>query len=185
MEVTEAIAARRSVRQYTDQPVARETIEQLLAAAVQAPSARNSQAWAFGVIEGREQVAAMGERARQALLAELDRQGVTGDFRNRVATGGPLFYGAPTLVVIYATVADEFAAINCSLAAQNLMLMATQLDLGTCWIGLAAPLLSDASAKAELGVPAEYQAVAAIIVGHPAGEAPAPEKNPPAVLYWR
>ena len=59
MNVTEAISGRRSVREYADTSVARETVEQLLAAAVQAPSAMNTQSWAFGVVQGREQVAAM------------------------------------------------------------------------------------------------------------------------------
>ena len=185
MNVTEAISARRSVREYADTPVARETVEQLLAAAAQAPSAMNTQSWAFGVVQGREQVAAMGERARLALLAEFDRKGVTGDFRDRLADPGfAPFYGAPTLVVIYATAANPFAAINCSLAAQNLMLMATELGLGTCWIGIAAALLNDPETKAELGVPADHEAVAPLIVGYPAGDAPAKEKNPPTVLYW-
>jgi nitroreductase len=146
----------------------------------------NTQNWAFGVLEGRERLAEMGERARIALLQELDRQGVTGGFRDRLASPDfPPLYGAPALVVIYATGQDQFGAINCSLAAQNLMLMATELGLGTCWIGIASPLLNSPEAKQEFGVPDDYSAVAPIIVGYPAGETSAKAKNPPQVLYWQ
>jgi nitroreductase len=186
MNVLEAIAARRSVRAYADKPVARETVEQLLAAAVQAPTAMNSQHFAFGVIRGRERLAEIGERARLALLAEFDRRGVTGGFRDRVADPSTsIFYGAGTLIVIYGPAGDDFAAINCSLAAENLMLAATEMGLGTCWIGMAMPLFNDPAFKAEIGVPEELTVVAPIIVGYPEGEMPAgPKKNPPKVLFW-
>lgn len=186
MDVREAIAGRRSVRQYTPEPVSREDIEQLLAAAAKAPSAMNTQSWAFGVIQGRARLAEIGDKARLALLADFDRRGVTGGFRDRLADPAfSPFYGADSLIVIYATTRDKFSAINCCLAAENLLLMVTELGLGACWIGIGSELLDTAESKAELGVPESYQAVAAIIVGHPAGDTPAKEKNPPVVLYWQ
>jgi nitroreductase len=185
MELQEALAARRSVREYADTPVAREVVEQLLAAAVLAPSAMNTQNWAFGVVQGAEKVQALGERARVALLAAMDHQGVTGGFRDWIASPDcALFYGAPTLVVIYATTQDPSGVVNCSLAAGNLMLAATDLGLGTCWIGLADELLNSADTKREFGVPEEYRSVAPVIVGYPACETPAKERSAPVVLYW-
>jgi nitroreductase len=186
MNVLEALAARRSVRDYADTPVARETVEQLLAAAVQAPSAMNAQNWAFGVIQGRDRLRELGERARVACIAELDRQGITGPLRDHLAsTDFTSFYNAGTLVVIYATTQDPFAQINCSLAAENLMLAATELGLGTCWIGIAGPLLNEPEVKRELGVPEDYAAIAPLIVGYPTADSPGTPKNPPKVLYWQ
>lgn len=186
MTLSEAIASRRSVREYADREVERADIERLLAAAVLAPSAMNSQAWAFGVIQGKERVQQMGERTAAALLRDLDSRGVNGPFRDRVAQPGySPFYGAPALIVIYATQDDVFGPINCSLAAENLMLTATDLGLGTCWIGMGTALFNSPEAKAELGVPQEYKAIAVIIVGHPAGQPQAKEKNPPKVLFWQ
>jgi nitroreductase len=145
----------------------------------------DSQSWAFGVIQGRERLQELGKRAQVALLAEFDRQGVTGDFRDRVSGEDfAPFYGAPALVVIYATGGDQFGNVNCTLAAQNLMLAAPALGLGTCWIGLAGPLFSDPDFRRELGVPEDCEAIAPIIVGYPAEETPAKEKNPPKVLFW-
>jgi nitroreductase len=186
MNVQEAIAARRSVRQYADKLVTREVIDQLLNAAVHAPSAMDSQTWAFGVILGFEQVHEIGERARVALLKECDRQGMTGGFRDRIANPSfNPFYGAPAVVVIYATMHDQFAAINCTLAAENLMLVATELGLGTCWIGSAMTFFNNTEVKREFGVPEGDEAIAVVIVGYPAGETPEKPKNPPNVLYWK
>ena len=53
MDVLEAIHTRRSIRTYLDQPVPEELIQKLLAAAMQAPSARNQQPWQFVVIDDR------------------------------------------------------------------------------------------------------------------------------------
>jgi nitroreductase len=190
MNVMEAIAARRSVRAYADKAVSRETLEQLLAAAVQAPSAMNAQTWAFGVVQGRDKLRDLGQRARVACLAELDARGVTGGFRDHLADESyDPFYGADALLVIYATTTDQFGAINCSLAAANVMLAAAELGLGTCWIGIATPLLSEAEVKKEMGVPEDHVVVAPIIIGYPdpktAEATGAREKNPPKVLYWR
>jgi nitroreductase len=185
MNVLEALAARRSVRDFAATPVARETVEQLLAVAVQAPSAMNAQNWAFGVVQGTDRLAELGARARVVFAAMLDAQGVTGPFRDAVASPDfAPFYNAGTLVVIYAIPGPPLGSINCALAAENLMLAAVELGLGTCWIGIAGPFLEDADVKRELGVPADYEAVAALIVGYPAGDNPAPSKNEPQVLYW-
>lgn len=190
MNVMEALAARRSVRAYADKPVPREVLEQLLGAAVQAPSAMNAQTWAFGVLQGKDKLRDLGERARVTFLAELDRLGVTGDFRDRLADERfQPFYGADALLVIYSTTSDQFGAINCSLAAENVMLAAAELGLGTCWIGIAMTLLNEAEVKKEMGVPEDNAVVAPIIVGYPdpktAEATPAKEKNPPKVLYWQ
>ena len=53
MDTLDAIHTRRSIRTYLDRPVPEELIEKLLAAAMQAPSARNQQPWQFIVIDDR------------------------------------------------------------------------------------------------------------------------------------
>ena len=74
---------------------------------------------------------------------------------------------------------------RCWLAAQNLMLAAYALGLGTCPIGLAVPALNDSAIKKELNIPSEVTAVAPIIVGVPRGAiSPVPRKGP-EILSWR
>lgn len=59
MEVMDAIYGRRSVRAYTDKPLDRTLIEELLRAAVQAPSAHNTQPWSFVLIQDRNRLASL------------------------------------------------------------------------------------------------------------------------------
>ncbi|MCE5219007.1 nitroreductase family protein [bacterium] len=185
MDLFEAIAERRSVRKFADKPVPREVIEQLLSAAVQAPSAMNKQTWAFGVVQGGDKVKELGERARLALLKELEQKGGPADFRARLENPElAVLHGAQALIVVYATSEDRFATINCCLAAENLMLAATGMGLGTCWIGMAEALLRSPEVKAEMGVPQEAQPIATLILGYPDDDSPRKAKNPPTVLYW-
>lgn len=184
MDVLEAIATRHSVRNYTNEPVDRAVLEQLLQAAVEAPSAMNTQTWAFGIIQGSDQVRNFAERGRLTILRQLEERGETGDFHDRIADPTfNIFYNAPALVVIYSTDGGMNAEYNCCLAAENFMLAARSMELGTCWIGMAAPLFNDPAVKEELGVPAQYREVSTIIVGHPAEEIPAKPKNPPTILF--
>jgi nitroreductase len=70
------------------------------------------------------------------------------------------------------------------LAVENLMLAAFAMGLGTCCIGLALPMLNEPDIQADLEMPADVTAEAAIVVGVPRGEAqPVPRKEP-EVLAW-
>lgn len=80
-----------------------------------------------------------------------------------------VFYDAGTLIVICAKPMGPFAVADCWLAAENLMLAACAMGLGTCCIGSAVPALNTVDAKAELGIPLDVTAVAPIIVGVPSG----------------
>ena len=53
MDVFEAIHTRRSIRKYTDEPVSDEDLQRILAAAMDAPTARNTQCWRFVAINDR------------------------------------------------------------------------------------------------------------------------------------
>jgi nitroreductase len=76
MDVMEAIYSRRSVRAYTDQPVDKTTVEDLIKAATHAPSSMNEQPWAFAVIQNPTQLAARSlVRPYQSLRAEASQDG--------------------------------------------------------------------------------------------------------------
>ena len=72
MELMEAISHRRSVRKYLATPVEAAVITSVIAAATEAPSAMNSQPWAFGVITGVDRLREYSARAKAYLLARLD-----------------------------------------------------------------------------------------------------------------
>lgn len=75
-----------------------------------------------------------------------------------------VFYDASTLIVICAKAMGPFVVADCGLAAGA-------LGLGTCCIGSAIPVLNSPEAKSELGISADVEAVAPIIVGVPSGSA--------------
>ena len=186
MDVLEAIAARRSVRSYLPTPVPREVVEQLLDAAVRAPSGMNNQSWAFGVVEGVEAVRKLGERAKHHLLAHIDDNSPLVRYRERLEQPTTrLLYEAPLLIVIYKKPTGITREIDYCLAAQNLMLAACGLGLGTCWIGLAHAFLDLPPVKVELGVPDGYGVGAPLVVAYAEEGAPPVDRAAPHVLFWK
>ena len=92
-----------------------------------------------------------------------------------------ILHGAPALVVICATSAEQQAAEDCALAAQNFMLAAHGRGLGTCCIGLARPWLNQPDGKRLLGIPTDCVPVIPIIVGEPTAVPPAPGRHAPHI----
>ena len=180
---------RRSVRSYTPQPVDRATLESLLDAAVQAPTALHAEPWGFAVVQDRALMQRYSERAKSLFLAEPAPPGMSPEAKKamREMMTDPafnIFYDAGTLVVICRRSGGPLGEGDCWLAAENFMLAAFAEGLGTCCIGLAQAVLNTAEAKRELGIPDEGAAVVAIIVGVP-GETPASSpRKPPQILSW-
>jgi len=184
--VADAIYGRRSVRAYAPEAVDRAEVRALLDAAVQAPTAVHEEPWAFAVVQDRDVLRRLSDKAKTLL-----REG--GDPRHLPASRGArefllpenVFYDAGTLIVIYGKPLGPFVVADCWLAAENLMLAARGRGLGTCVIGLSVAALNTPEWKAELKVPAELIAYAPIIVGHPAGETPPTGRREPEVLAWK
>lgn len=181
-----AIYQRRSVRSYTEEPVTETVVFKLLHAAVQAPSGLNKQPWGFGVFHGRNRLWEYSDRAKRHLVATYP---VTFEPHSRAdlyaAPGYDLFHGAGTLIVIYATQGKMHSAEDCCLAAQNLMLAAHALGLGTCAVGFAREWFDLPSTKRDLEVPEHYSAVMPITVGYPATVSLPPGREEPNVLSWK
>jgi nitroreductase len=182
MDAVDAIYGRRAIREFKDAPIAREEINGLIEAAIQAPSGVNRQPWSFVVVEGRPTLARWSKLAKTHLLQSgaLAEPGLR---EHLTSQDFNMFYNAPVLVVICATDADQMSMKDCCLAAQNLMLAAHDRGMGSCWIGFSEAWLGSAEGKAELGVPSNYVPVAPIILGRPAFSPPRPHRNP-AVVHW-
>jgi len=186
MHTIEAIFTRRSVRKYSDRQVDKETVETLLLAATKAPSAMNSQPLSFAIIQDATRLHKLSDQAKSFLLSIIDQYPPLAKYRTVLAKPDyNIFYNAPTLIIVYAKPGSPHPLEDCSLAAQNLMLSAHALGLGTCWIGFATALLNQTAMKTELGVPDTYSAVAPIIVGYPADNLPPTEKKTPEIVYWK
>ncbi|HTN43623.1 MAG TPA: nitroreductase family protein [Nitrospiria bacterium] len=188
MSVMEVIRHRRSVRDYSPRNLDRATVRTLLAAAVCAPTAVHEEPWAFVIVQDTNALKRISDRAKPLFAEEvhrahLDRGGHALEIFRRPDFN--IFYNASTLIVIGATTTGPFIAADCWLAAENLMLAAAAIKLGSCVIGSALPALNDGGVKKEIGIPADFTAVAPVIVGHPTGETPPTSRKEPEILVWK
>jgi nitroreductase len=180
MDVNQAISDRRSTRDYTAQAVDEETIRRLIDAAVHAPNASNGQPWTFTVVRDQGLLDRISQSAKSHMLATLPAGPQSDRYRTMLSDANfQIFYHAPALILISGTAQGPWVVEDCALAAENMMLAAFGVGLGTCWIGFAQGFLNTSEGKDALGIPATWVPVAPIIVGHPKTDpAPVPRKEP-------
>jgi nitroreductase len=192
--ILDAIYQRRAVRSYQPEKVDELAIRELLDAAVQAPTAIHQEPWRFVIIQDsvilhrlsdRAKALALEEAAKHHELLKAPGAAPSGDMLSLLTHPGfNIFYNASTLIVICGKPLSQYVTADCWLAAENLMLAACALGLGTCCIGFSIPVLNTPVVKQELGIPLDVTAVAPIIVGYPQGPtAPVPRKAPD-ILRW-
>lgn len=191
------MSERRSVRYYRSEPVPLDQLNMLIQAGILAPSGTNSQAWSFTVIPKREDVLALGaamgdwfrqlnRRSESRLWRAASRLFVPGDPLGRYyrehhdAVEGALrqfeesgrdrlFHGAPSLIIVGARPGGSTPAEDALLAAQNILLAASAMGLGTCLIGFAVEAFQRApTLKALAGIPKDEQVYAVVALGFPA-----------------
>ena len=158
MDAIEAILTRRSIRQFTAQPVTDEAVRELLRAAMYAPSARNSRSWHFVVIADRQLLDAVpnfhpySSMIRQAPLAIL----VCGDDKIEPRSA--------------------YWVENCSAATQNILLAAHAMGLGSVWLGIYPNDDRVEGMRRLTHVPEHVIPMALIVVGYPAERLTTPER---------
>lgn len=152
----DAIFNRTSVRKYTDEKVTPEQIEMLMKAAMAAPSACNAQPWEFVVVQDREMLNKITQvHPYSFMLKEAPLAIVVCADKNK----------KPSLVPDF----DLFPQ-DCSAATENIMLQATDMGLGTVWMGVY-PMESMIEALSGLfELPENIVPFSMIAVGHPRGE---------------
>ena len=198
---------RRSVRQYTDEALSRETLESLIAAAIQAPSASNRQPWRFLVVcdaKVRGELADLVEAAAARVgehvskpfsAAYEDYRKYFVHFREAPAVIVPLYRDAEILGRMVGPTVDprdrasielmesRTGIVSTALAVENLLLKATELGLGTSM--MTGPLVAEAALRERLDVKASWHILAFVAVGVPA-ETPNPtvRKEVAQVIRW-
>jgi nitroreductase len=187
-DVLKNIYSRRSVRDYLPDDVPDEVIRELIRAGTYAPSAANKQPWRFVVIKDRELMNKLSDKAKE-LWMELDAKASKPELialANMVSRPGfNIFFNAPLLIMIFSD-PDAFSPqIDCALAAENMMLAARSLEIGSCWIGLGAPLGQVQAIMDDLGVPSVCKLVGCLIFGYPVKlDQKAPKRDENVVLKW-
>lgn len=184
IDLNEAIAGRRAVREYTSQAVDELIISSLIHAAVHAPSAVNQQPWTFMVVRDQSVLDRISHGAKRHMLATMADNPHADHFRMRLSDPDfQVFYHAPVLVLISAIAEGPWIVEDCALAAENLMLAAYAAGLGTCWIGFAQGFLNTPEGKRELDLPATCVPIAPIIVGYPKAAPPLVARNAPLIRW--
>ncbi|MDD3368498.1 MAG: nitroreductase [Lachnospiraceae bacterium] len=164
-EVLEAMKTRRSIRAYEEKQITREEVEAVTEAGTYAASGMGRQSAQMVVVQDPETV---------ALLSKLNAQ--------VMGTENDPFYGAPTVVVVFADPERPTYVQDGSLVIGNLLLAAHTVGLGSCWIHRAKEVFSMPEGKALMkkwGVPEQYVGIGHCILGYIKGEAPkvAPRKE--------
>ena len=172
MEVKKAIETRRSVRKYLDREVPESLVSELVEAARLAPSAYNAQPTQFVILKGKE----IKEKLKENKIFRHDFVYTASVII--VCCGDPKVFPEARMENTYsnpAEIAGEVGAVrDVSIATQNLVLRATELGLGTCYVGIVA----GEKIKEILGIPKNYVLPFVITVGYP-DETPDPTPRKP------
>lgn len=149
--VMDLLYARRSVRKFTETPVSREILDELLRAAMAAPSARNKRPWRFIVADTREHV----KKLERVLL--FGRHGAQAAIVVCAQTGGLFNKGE-----------DTFWVQDGSAAIENILTAAPAFGLGTCWIGITPVQPIVKGVRTLLRLPKGVEPLGAVLIGYPA-----------------
>lgn len=186
MSVFDAMQANCAVRSYTEQRVDKSVLQKLLHAAVQAPTAMRQEPWSFVVIEDKALLDEISSDAKQYTIDHANdlpvehRERLVGRSRD---SSFDVFYGAPVVIAIYGKPMGSFVGADCWLAAENILLGASELGMGACVIGLAVGALDQLKWKERFGLMPEASAYAVIALGHIQGEKPAKIRKAPDVAW--
>ena len=173
--VIENIMARRSIRKYKPTPVGRDTMNVILECGINAPNGQNRQSWEVRVVDSPELMDEIKEAMAQG-HPDMEPKAVKGCFRN-----------APVMVFIARDPSYDFSAYDCGLLAENMMLSAWSLGVGSICLGSPVRFLTDNDAcrpvLEKLGFSAGYELCLCIGFGY-ADEAPAAkQRNPEKVKF--
>ncbi|WP_287382232.1 nitroreductase family protein [Methanobacterium sp.] len=153
MDVFEAVTQRKSIRKYKDKEIEKEKLIKVLESARIAPSASNRQEWKFIVVKD--------ENTRSRLVSAAHYQKFVGQ--------------APVTIVACSTESERIMpcgqhayTVDLSIAVSFMMLEATELGLGTCWLGA----FDEEAVKEILGIPSDIRVPAMFTLGY-ADENPA------------
>ena len=166
MDISEAIRKRKSIRAYLDKPVPEDDLTKIVEAGRWAPNAGEFQ---ISVIRNKGLRQRINDRAHNAMVhSEIEF------VRQRVSLPGyqPL-YGAPVLILLSGPTEAPHSTANSALAAENMILEATGLGLGSCYV--VSPTLALNGEKnrdlaQEAGIPDGYTLQCGVIVGYIADE---------------
>lgn len=173
MDAIEAMLTRKSVRDFSNEPIPKEMLEMILRCAIQAPSAHNMQTWRFTVITKGDLIARFKELLQRKAK---DYKAVCYGFNNPAAA-----------ILITNDARNRNAAQDSACAAENMMLAAHALGLGSVWNNTISYMKDDEEVRSflnELSIPARHQPWLLLLLGHPSNvEAKSPQRRQDVVAW--
>lgn len=184
-EVLKCIYGRASVRSYTSDIICEEDLTELLKAGFSAPNGMNTQAVEFVIIQNEEEVLKLSEKAKKLFVEMLSRSGEPDPNVVKMCSGDlNIFYGTPNLIFIFANKTAATPVEDGCLAAENIMLAASSMGYGTCFIGFAAGLGSDPLFRKDNNVPDDHTYVGCLAIGVPSGPVEQHSRADVKILNW-
>ena len=153
MELKEVLLKRRSVRKFTEEPVSKDYIDELMHAAMSGPSACNKRPWEFYVITNEKILEELKSASKFTKMSSKLAIVVCGDL-------------SKTLPMRW----SSYWIQDCSAATENILLRVTDLGLGAVWCGLHPQKGPVEKVKKMLGLGSKLIPLNIIFVGHPAEE---------------
>ncbi len=191
----DVLQARRTVREFTAEPVDPGAVRRAIAAALTAPAPHHSEPWRFAVAQSQQARTALLDDMLAAWTADLRGDGFTEEqIARRVRRGEPL-RRAPLIIVpcLAAEAAHPYPDQRRSAAeramflvamgasVENLLVALAVEGLGSCWVS--STLFCPQVAAGSLGLPAGWEPMGAVGVGHAAAPPrPRPERDPESFL---
>ena len=164
-ETIKTLTTRRSVRSYKDTPVPDDVLNEILIAGEYAPSGKNRQPCVMVVVRDKETIKKLSRINAEIMGTDIDP-----------------FYGAPTVVIVFADSTANTYLEDGSLVMGNLMNAAASLGVDSCWIHRARETFQTDEGKALMkkwGLDEKYVGIGNCILGYADGERrqPAPRKD--------
>lgn len=168
-KILDILNNRFSVRKYKDIPIEEEKLAAILEAGRLSPSASNYQPWIFYVVKDKEKRTALAKKmplgTHLILNSFIAEAPIT-----IIATAGPIDL---LRKAAYYIVNKRWHYLDIAIALENMSLVAWELGIGSCWIGL----FDEKKVKKLINIPKKQEVVAMLTLGYPNQERPPFAKN--------
>ncbi|MBF0574422.1 nitroreductase family protein [Dysgonomonas sp. GY617] len=164
-EVVEAIKNRRSIRSYKPEQIDQAQLDTIIDCGINAPSALNKQTWEVRVIQNADLL----NRINSSFVEKAKGKDLKGSASRSQEPGFSVFHGSPTLIIVGREKNNPTSFVDCGLLAQNILLSAESMNIGTCTIGNMASILNDPDAKEflkEINMPDTHEVAFGIAIGY-------------------
>ena len=139
------IFSRRSIRKYTNQEITDDILHQILKAGMNAPTARNLKPFEFIIVRNKEILERLSNTKKNSYFVK----------------------DSNVTIIVLAKELSEFWQQDLGAVTQNMLLQATEFDIGSCWVGIAPNENYEQYIKERLDIPEDIRVFSMISLGYP------------------